>query len=354
VSTESGPIGLDDFKGLIDWSKLNAWIAHQSLPGSGPITGARKLQGGLQNNVFLLERGKESFVLRRPTKHLRPESNDTMLREARVLKALSGTSVPHPQFIAVCDDPNVIGACFYLMEPLEGFAPRGALPGDYATNSAWRHAMGDELVRAAAALGSIDHNSVGLENLGKPKDWHARQVDRWRSQLDGYRKIPEYDGMLPHIDAVGRWLSDQVPDNQRIGIVHGDFQFANVMFSNKAPRIAGIVDWELCSLGDPLLDLGWILTSWLEPGDPDGKNPLVSPWENFLTRAELVRLYGEVSGRDMSAMPWFFALSCYKLACLLEGTYARSKQGQIPANVGESVHKYAQWLMNKAAQIIAV
>ena len=125
------------------------------------------------------------------------------------------------------------------------------------------------------------------------------------------------------------------------------------MFSNQAPRISGVVDWELTSLGDPLLDLGWVLTSWWEQGDPEGKNPLVQPWDSFLSRAELVRLYGEISGRDMDEMPWFFALACYKLACLLEGTYARSKQGQVPENVGQGVHGYALWLMTKANQIIA-
>jgi len=359
VSTHSDPPSvdstLDDFKGLINWENLNAWIKSQPVPGTGPVTGARKLQGGLQNNVFLLERGNETFALRRPSKHVRPGSNETMLKEARVLQALAGSAVPHPRFYAACNDTSVIGVCFYLMEALDGFAPSQQLPGNYATETPWRRAMGEELIRAAAAMGNFDYNAHGLGDLGKPDGWHERQVERWRSQLEGYRTQPNYDGTLPHVEDVGRWLTDNLPKAQlrRIGIVHGDFQFANVMFSYRAPRISGIVDWELCSLGDPLLDLGWVLASWWEPGDPDGKNPLVRPWENFLTRADLVRLYGEVSGRDISAMPWFFALSCYKLACLLEGTYARSKQGQIPANVGESVHQYAVWLMNKAAQIIA-
>jgi aminoglycoside phosphotransferase (APT) family kinase protein len=347
-------IALEDFKGLIDWPNVNAWIATQAaLPGTGPVTGARKLQGGLQNNVYLLERGTESFVLRRPGKHLRPESNDTMLREARVLKALAGSGVPHPRFYAVCEDTSVIGACFYIMEPLEGFAPRGLLPDTYATDREWRHGMGEELVRAAAALGNVDYKAVGLESIGKPNDWHARQASRWRSQLDGYRSMPNYDGTLPHIDEVGRWLSDNVPLDRRIGIVHGDFQFANVMFSSRAAQISGVVDWELASLGDPLLDLGWILTSWWEDGDPEGRQPLVKPWDGFTSRAELVRRYGELSGRNMDVMPWFFVLACYKLACLLEGTYARSKAGQVPAEIGASVHAYAVWQMRKAMQLMA-
>ncbi|HEY9545074.1 MAG TPA: phosphotransferase family protein [Solimonas sp.] len=354
MTAEAQNTALDDFGGLLDWQRLNDWIAERpEIPGSGLITGASRLAGGLQNAVFRLERGPASFVLRRPSKHVRDGSNQTMLREARILAALRDTTVPHPQLITACDDTSVIGTCFYLMQPLEGFAQSGELKGDYASNPAWRRAMGEELVHAAVALASVDHQAVGLGDLGKPDNWHERQVSRWRQQLDGYRRIPEYDGSLPHVDGVGRWLTDELPDNRRIGIVHGDLQFPNVMFSLQAPRISGVVDWELASLGDPLLDLGWILSSWSEAGDPDGKNPMVRPWDGFLTRAELIRLYGELSGRDMSAMPWYFALACYKLACLLEGTYARSLTGQIPAKVGAPVHAYAVWLMNKAAQIIA-
>jgi aminoglycoside phosphotransferase (APT) family kinase protein len=345
---------IDDFGGLIDWSRLNAWIDAQQAPGAGPIIAARKLAGGIQNNVFLLERGGESMVLRRPSKQLRANSNETMLREARVLNALSGSAVPHPTVYAVCDDPAVIGACFYLMEPLDGFAPSGQLPGGYAADPAWRRAMGEEMVRAAAALGTVDPAAVGLQGLGKPDDWHERQVGRWRSQLDGYRSLPNYDGAgLPHVDEVGRWLSDHLPKDRRIGLMHGDLQFANVLFSLHSPRISGVVDWELATLGDPLLDLGWVLGSWWETGDPDGKRPLVAPWENFMARAELARLYGEITGRGMGELPWYFTLACYKLACLLEGTYARSRSGQAPAHIGEQIRAYAVWQMHKAMQIIS-
>jgi aminoglycoside phosphotransferase (APT) family kinase protein len=353
MSAQAGT-AIDDFGGLIDWSGLNAWIAAHPVPGAGGVTAARKLAGGVQNNVFLLERGGESLVLRRPSRHLRANSNETMLREARILAALDGSAVPHPTVYAVCDDPAVIGACFYLMSPLEGFAPSGQLPGRYAGDAGWRRGMGEEMVRAAAALAAIDPAAVGLEDLGKPDDWHARQVGRWRSQLDGYRSMPDYDaGALPHVDEVGRWLSDHLPKDRRVGLIHGDLQFANVLFSLHAPRISGVVDWELATLGDPLLDLGWILGSWWETGDPEGKRPLVSPWEDFTPRAELSRLYGEITGRGLDDLPWYFALACYKLACLLEGTYARGRSGQMPAPIGEKIRAYAIWQMRKARQIIA-
>ena len=132
---------IDDFGGLIDWPRLNAWIAGRNVPGAGPVTAARKLAGGIQNNVFLLERGGESLVLRRPARHLRANSNETMLREVRILNALAASAVPHPTVYAVCDDPAVIGACFYLMEPLEGsrraVSCRAATPPMPPGDAAW-------------------------------------------------------------------------------------------------------------------------------------------------------------------------------------------------------------------------
>ena len=347
-------VALDDYKGALDWPRLAAWIETQPLPGSGPVIAAQRLRGGMQNQVFLIERAGGAFVLRRPPL-AKPGISKTMLREARVLRALAGTDVPHPELYALCEDPDITGASFYCMAPIEGFAPGGALKGEYAVDARWRGAMGEELVRAAAALTAIDTDAVGLADLGKPDAWHERQVERWRSQLEGYAaSFAGYDPReLPHLDTIGRWLGDNLPADRRIGLVHGDFQFANVMFSLQAPAISGVIDWELASLGDPLLDLGWILTSWTEEGDPPGRRPLVQPWADFMPRAELIRRYGALTGRDMAEMDWFFVLACYKLACLLEGTVAAAKGGKVPAETGAHVHAYASWLTAKARQIIA-
>ena len=345
---------LDDFDGLLRWPSLNDWIESSDLPGSGPVTSVERIAGGSQNNVFLLRRQGAEMVLRRPPRHIRKGSNETMIREARLLRALAGSNVPHAVLRGACDDTDVIGAAFYLMDRLDGFSPHGELPGRYGSDPAWRRAMGFAYVDAGAALGAIDFRAVGLADYGKPDDWHARQVDRWRSQLDGYRELDGYEGgQLPDVDLVGRWLTDNLPSDRRIGIIHGDFQFPNVMYAHDEPRIAGLIDWELSTLGDPLLDLGWLLTSWCEPGDPDGKTPVIRPWSDFASRRELVAHYGSLSGRDMTQMPWFFCLACYKLACILEGTYARSLAGQAPAETGRSLHAYALWLMAKARQVMA-
>lgn len=343
---------LDDFGGLLNWEALQDWINRNDVPGSGAVTCVERLSGGTQNNVFLISRGAGQFVLRRPSLHLRSNSNATILREARVLRALAGSDVPHPRVFAVCEDPGVIGACFYAMAPLEGFTPWGDLPGRYGADRAWRHSMGGALVHAAAALGALDYRAIGLSDLGKADDWHARQVPRWRSQLEGYKDLPNYPGhSLPFVDEIGQWLLETVPADQRIGVIHGDLNICNAMFSLRSPRVSGIIDWELSTLGDPMLDLGWILASWSAPGDPEGQSPLVSPWDGFMSRAELVRLYCEASGRDMSSASWFFVLACFKLACILEGNHARAWAGQAPKDIGERHHARAQWLMTKARQV---
>ncbi|WP_296259643.1 MULTISPECIES: phosphotransferase family protein [unclassified Pseudomonas] len=347
---------LPDFDGLLDWSRLEPWVELAGLPGTGPLCSVKALVGGSQNHLFLMERRDARFVLRRPPRHLRANSNNTMQREARVLAALAGSAVPHPALLAACSDESVIGVNFFVMEALEGFSPAGDLQGRYATESSWRRQMGEAFVQAAAALGQLDYQALGLSDFGKPDNWHGRQVERWRSQLDGYRETPGYDiGGLAQVDNVGRWLSDNVPSDGRIGIIHGDFQWPNVMFSLEQPTISGLIDWELSTLGDPLLDLAWVLTSWREAGDPQGgkgANPVVQPWDGFMSRAELISLYGQLSGRDMTSMPWFFVLACYKLACLLEGTYARSLVGKAPAQMGEYLHDYAAWLIRKSHQLI--
>jgi aminoglycoside phosphotransferase (APT) family kinase protein len=339
--------------GLVDLERLNEWMSGQELPGDGPVTGALRLQGGSQNNIFLLQRGDAQMVLRRPPLHLRKNSNDTMLREARVLGALAGSPVPHPALFGSCADLDVIGVCFYLMAPVDGFTPPGE--PSYAEDPVWPRRLAEEMAEAAAQLGAVDHEAVGLGDFGRSENWLERQVSRWRSQLDGYQELEGYSGSeLPHVDRVGRWLDDNRPANCHIGILHGDYQFANVMFSPHEPKLAAIVDWELCTLGDPLLDLAWMLTAWYEPDDPPGHGSGGGPlWERMPSRQDVIDHYGVVSGRSVDDMPWFFVLACYKLGILLEGTYARALAGQAQMEMGNMLHSYATWLFEKGAQTIA-
>jgi aminoglycoside phosphotransferase (APT) family kinase protein len=343
---------LDGFDGLLDWPRLQEWIAGQDLPGSGPVTAVRQLTGGSQNNIFLLHRGETAMVLRRPPRHPRDTSDATILRESRVLAALAGTDVPHPEFYGVCDDPAVIGTCFYLMAPVDGFTPRGRLPGRYATDPVWRRRLAFGIVDAAAALARVDPGEVGLGDEGRAEGWLERQVPRWLNHLEGYQREEAYRGRgLPTAAAVGEWLESTRPDSCRTGVIHGDLQFANVMFAHDRPRLLALVDWELSTLGDPLLDLGWILTSWTEPGDPPGRAPYVEPSGGLPPRHALVERYLAATGRDAELVPWFFALACFKLGIVVEGTYVRALAGRAPMDTGHHLHAHALWLMDKAVQL---
>ena len=345
---------LDEFGGLLQWGPLQEWVVAQpAIPGRGPVTGVAQLTGGSQNNVFRLTRDGGAFVLRRPPTHPRPNSDETMRREARVLAALATTPVPHPQLYATCDDVEVIGACFYTMTAIDGYSPLGGLEGGYMTDPTWPRAVAFDLVDAAAALGRVEVDAVGLDDFGRREQWVERQVPRWRGQLEGYASFSGWtpNGLLG-IDEVGAWLESHTPRTHQLGIIHGDLQWANVMLAKDAPRIAAIIDWELSTLGDPLLDLAWILQSWSEPDDPPGRlGTLVAP--GLPTRNELVDRYAAQSGRDMADLDWYAVLACYKLGIILEGTHARACAGQAPKSTGEMLHQYTSWLVRYAQHLIA-
>ena len=335
---------------VVDLESLAAWMATQGL-GSGPIENVAPLTGGTQNILLRFSRDGRDYVLRRPPKHPRPNSNETMRREARVLRVLAGTDVPHPRLIADCGEESVLGVAFYLMEPVDGFNPVGTLPEPHASSPAIQHSMGLELVDGIAALGRVDYRAVGLSDFGKPDNFLERQVARWGAQLASYAEFADWPGAgaLPAVDRIAAWLERHRPDHFTPGIMHGDYHLANVMFRHDGPELAAIVDWELATIGDPLLDLGWVLATWPE-GDSES-TVSVSPWIGFPTADELVERYRAGSERDLSATEWYLALACYKLGILLEGTYARACAGKAPRDVGERLHGRAVVLLERAGRL---
>lgn len=332
----------------VDTEKLAAWMAGQGL-GTGPIADATRLTGGTQNILLRFTRDGRDYVLRRPPLHPRPNSNETMRREARLLGALAGTAVPHPALIVACGDEDVLGAAFYLMEPIAGFNPVSGLLPLHAESATIQHRMGLALVEALAALGALDHVALGLADFGKPDRYLERQVARWQSQLDGYAEFAAWPGpaALGDVAGIGRWLDEHRPAHFTPGIMHGDFHMANVMFREDGPELAAVVDWELATIGDPLIDLGWLLATWPDPGAESAVN--VKPWIGFPTAAELVAHYAARSSRDVGAIEWYAVFGCYKLGILLEGTYARACAGKAPADVGDRLHARSLWLFERAA-----
>ena len=321
--------------------------------GSGPLVDFEHLAGGTQNILVRFRRGEQVFVLRRPPLHPRPGNNETMMREAHVLAALAGTAVPHPRLITACDDESLIGAAFYLMAPVDGFNAVNGMPHLHAGRAELRNAMGLALVDGASTLAAIDHVAVGLEDFGQSDGFLERQVPRWLAQLEGYGAQAGWPGAsaIPGVERVAEWLERWRPRSFRPGIMHGDYHLGNVMYRPDGPEIAAIVDWELATIGDPLLDLGWLLATW---PDEDGSNAVVgtAPWQGFPSRQNLIARYADRSDRDLGAVTWYMALACFKLGIILEGTHARACAGKADQASGDRLHALCISLFNRALGLL--
>jgi aminoglycoside phosphotransferase (APT) family kinase protein len=337
----------------VDLDALAGWLG-----GEPPIDDVRPVGGGTQNIMLRFRRGDRELILRRGPRHLRPRSNDALRREIRVLTALEDTEVACPRFVAACEDESVLdGAVFYLMEPVDGFNATVALPDLYANDAGIRHAMGAAAVDALATLHAVDHRAVGLGDLGKPEGFLERQVPRWLGELESYSRHDGYRGPdLPGVTETAAWLEAGIPENWAPGIVHGDYHLANLMFAPDSPRIAAIVDWEMCTIGDPLLDLGWLLATWPDPDNPEHAVAAgaLGAAGGLPAAQELVEHYAGQSTRDLSAIDWYTVLACFKLGIVLEDTHARACAGKAEKAVGDFLHAAAVGLFERAGAIIAV
>jgi aminoglycoside phosphotransferase (APT) family kinase protein len=339
-------VGLN-WQALVDIEALARWMDGQGL-GRGPIHEVTALSGGTQNVMLKFKSADRHYVLRRPPPHPRSNSNETMRREMQVLAGLKGSDVPHARLIAACPDTDILGCSFYLMEPVEGFNATVGLPPLHAGDAGIRHRMGLSLIDGLVRLARVDYRAAGLEGLGKADGFLERQVPRWSKQLAGYRDCAGWPGPdeIPGVAQVAAWLEKHRPSGFTPGIMHGDYHLANVMFRNDGPQLAAIVDWELATLGDPLLDLGLVLTTWPRPDDPTSMK--IEPWSGFPDTRELAAYYAEHSGRDLSALPWYEVLACFKLGILLEGTFARACAGQADLRMGERFHARTCALFRRA------
>lgn len=334
----------------VDLDRLQLWMDAAGL-GAGPLTDVTELTGGTQNVLLRFLRDGRAYVLRHPPPHKRRNSDETMRREARVLAALAGTDVPHPALIAAEPDVEVLGSAFYLMEPIDGFNPAAGLPEPHRSDPAMRHAMGLSMADAAAALSRVDHVAVGLGDFGRPDGWLERQVERWRGQLAGYAEYDGYPGPdIPGVDAIATWLDANRPATWTPGIIHGDLHFANVLVRYDDPRLAAVVDWELCTIGDPLLDLGHLLSTW--PGDGRQAAAVGGGITDLPTKDELVAHYAEVSGRSVEHIDWYHVLAAYRLGIILEGTHARAFAGKAPKEIGDLLHATTVGLFERALSVI--
>lgn len=343
-----------DASRLVDLARLEQWLDDAGV-GSGLLENVAALAGGTQNILLAFDRAGESYVLRRPPLFPQYDGNATIRREARFLTALRGSDVPHPPIVADCPDPEVLGASFYVMKRIDGFNAHDQLPPLHAESPDIQRAMGFALIDGIVALGRIDPFAVGLGDIGRIDGYLDRQVPRWLKQLDDYRQYDGWPGArgLPDVEAVAGWLSANKPEAFTPGIVHGDYHLSNVMFRVDGPELAAIVDWELASIGDPLVDLGWVVATWPGPEGPVAGTVGAHPWLGFPSAGDLVEHYRSNSDRDLSRIRWYTVLGCFRLGILVEGTHARSFAGKADSAIGDRLHAQAVFLFERASKLIA-
>lgn len=290
----------------MDTDQLAAWLDAEGLEVGRPIA-YEQIVGGRSNVMFRLTRGDARWVLRRPAKIAIERANEGMRREFRILAALAGSGVPHPEVVRLCDDPDVLGCTFYLMQQVDGVHP---LPPPAALDTvSGREGIAYAMVDALARLHQVDWRAAGLADLGRPERFHERQVSRWSTQLASYE-----GRALEGIDAVMAWLGEHAPADYTPTIMHADYHMLNLLVGADEPaRVTAVLDWETATIGDPLLDLAGFLEVWTSAAR-----------EGWPPRAALIDRYRATRGVEVGDLTYYEVLYHFRLAVLLEGIYTRS------------------------------
>lgn len=334
---------------IVDTARLQTFL--DDALGDRAVIDVTPMTGGGSCEAFAVDRGSARWVLRRAPRHASSATAHDVLREFRILDAIKDQPVTIARPVVACADAEVFGAPFYVMERIDGKPVLQSVPAAWAEAPHTHGRALEELVDALVAIHAVDWRACGLGDMAHAGDYVSRQLARWLTQLDSY------DGReLPAAHDIAAWLDAQRPPDQPNALCHGDYKLDNVLFARTAPpHILAVVDWEMAAIGDPLVDLAWALI--FHPGT-DGtvhlgmtKEPMFA-LEHLPDRAQLVERYATRSGRDTSAMGWYDVFARWKLAIVLEGSYAKFVRGQSDKPIHEFFGMQVDLLLESATGVI--
>jgi aminoglycoside phosphotransferase (APT) family kinase protein len=309
----------------LDLAKLEPFLRMHFPEESGALV-VRQYPSGHSNLTYFVQLGSREMVLRRPPFGSRVKTAHDMGREFRVLSKLHAHYPPAPQVLVFCDDDSILGAPFYLMEPIHGVILRRDVPPglDFSLEVARR--VSESFLDNLALLHSLDYNSIGLADFGKPQGYLERQVRGWIERYHGSKTDD-----IPEVEIISNWIQQHMPGSSATALIHNDYKYDNVVLDpNDLTRIIGVLDWEMCTIGDPLTDLGSALAYWVDANDPP--EVLETRWgpttyPGSLTRAQLVHRYAQKTGRDVSGMAFYLVFARFKIDVIVQQIYYRYHHG---------------------------
>jgi aminoglycoside phosphotransferase (APT) family kinase protein len=342
------------FARLVDEDALRSYLADRL--DEVDRFAVERLEAGHSNETLVVTWGDRDLVLRRPPPGETADTAHDVLREYRVIDALQDSSVPVPPTVLACEDEGVVGGQFYVMERVEGDVIRDAEPERFAAPG-HRERIGEEAVDTLAGIHGVDYEAVGLGEFGYPEGFAGRQVKRWSEQLTWAFQTTVERREVPALYEVMEWLGDNAPESHPHTLVHGDFKLDNVMFGpGTPPELVGVFDWEMATLGDPRTDLGWLLSFWRDPKDPEPVLPDLSATftdrEGYPTRRDLVERWEARTGLTYEHDRFYRTLAVYKLAGLGEMFLARYMRGDADDDLYPKMEEGVPALAERALRII--
>jgi len=309
----------------LDLAKLEPFLRSHFPAESGALV-VRQFPSGHSNLTYSVYLGAREFVLRRPPFGSKVKTAHDMGREFRVLSKLHPAYSPAPRVLLYCDDDSILGAPFYVMEPVRGIILRRNLPAGLEFSAETARRLSESFLDNLALLHSLDYAAIGLADLGKPQGYLERQVRGWTERYYG-SKTHDY----PEVEKISAWMAEHVPSTRGAALIHNDYKYDNVVLDPKdLTKVVGVLDWEMCTIGDPLSDLGAALAYWVDAQDPEELQkirwgPTTVP--GSMTRAQLLHRYAQATGRDVSNMDFYLTFARFKIAVIIQQIYYRYHVG---------------------------